>query len=157
MPSEIKEKFSTAAALTITLASLSSSTSGVGRQATFVDNSTTRYGKILLYLKIKQGTSPTSGRAVYVWALRSDAGTPQRTDGAGASDAALTAVAAQLIGVLQNKASGAATGEDITGEVVFENPGPGWSIAISHDTGVNLDSTGGNHAVTWIGVNPEVQ
>jgi hypothetical protein len=158
MPNEVKEKFSAAAALTISLASLASSSVGVGRQSTVVDNSTSRYGRILLYVKVKQGTSPTSARGVYVWGIRSDgAGSPQRTDGAGASDAAFTAVAAQLLGILPNKATGAATGDNVIGEVIFDNPGPGWAIAISHDTGVALDSTGGNHVVNWVGVNPEIQ
>lgn len=154
MANEVKEKFGSRTALTITLASLA--TGSAGRQSDFVDNSTARYGKLLLFLKIKQGTSPTSARGVYVYGLRYD-GTGSRTDGAGASDAALTPVAAERIGYLPNKASGAATGDDIIGEIVWENPGPNWAIAITHDTGVALDSTGGNHYVAYVGVNPEVQ
>lgn len=154
MPNEVKDKYSSATALTITLASLATGVSS-GRQCTIVDNTVARYGKVILYVRVKQGTSPTSARGVYVWGLRGD-GT-NRTDGAGASDAALTIITAQLLGVLPNKGSGAATGDNIIGTVVFENPGPYWGIAISHDTGVALDSTGGNHAVQYVGVNPEVQ
>jgi hypothetical protein len=32
-----------------------------------------------------------------------------------------------------------------------------WGIAISHDTGVNLNSTSGDHAVYFVGENPEAQ
>jgi hypothetical protein len=154
MANEIKEKYSASAGLTITLASLASSTVLVGRQSTMIDNSTTRYQKTIIYLKIKQGTSPTGNRGVYVYGLRGD-GT-LRTDGAGASDAALTVLNAPLIGVMVNKPS-PATGDTLYGEFVFDNPGPEWGIAVVHDTGVNLDSTEGNHDYNWIGVNPEVQ
>lgn len=154
MANEIKEKFSTPAGFTITLASLASSTAGVGRQSTLIDNSTTRYRKVIVYLKVKQGTSPTGSRFVYVYGIRGD-GTI-RSDGAGASDAAFTRLNAVELGVLINKSS-PATGDVLTGEFVFENPGPEWGIAIVHDTNANLDSTEGNHDYNWVGVNPEVQ
>ena len=48
-------------------------------------------------------------------------------------------------------------GDLIDGVAVIENPGPRWGIGIVHDTGVNLDSTGGNHYLYWVGVYPEVQ
>ena len=159
MPSEIKDKFAASTALTITLASLAtSSTRDAARQSDIVDNTTNRYQKILVYVKLKQGTSPTSARGAYVYLIRDDNnGTNHRTDGAGASDAALTVLNAQLLGVINNKASGAATGDNIYGEFMIDSPGPKWGIAIAHDTGVNLDSTGGNHWARYVGLNPEMQ
>lgn len=154
MANEIKEKYSASAGFTITLASLASSTSGVGRQSTLIDNSATKYKRIIVYIKVKQGTSPTGNRFVYVYGIRGD-GTI-RDDAAGASDAAFTRLNAMELGVLANKAS-PATGDLLTGSFVFENPGPEWGIAIVHDTGVNLDSTEGNHDYNWVGVLPEVQ
>lgn len=154
MANEIREKFSASAGFTITLASLASSTSGAGRQSTLVDNSTTRYTKIVVYVKVKQGSSPTGNRGVYVYGIRSD-GT-LRSDGAGASDAAITVLNSPLLGTLTNKAS-PSTGDVLYGEFVFYDPGPEWGIAIVHDTGVNLDSTEGNHDYNWVGVLPEVQ
>lgn len=154
MANEVKEKFSTSAGFTITLASLASSTGGVGRQSTIVDNTATKYRRVIVYLKIKQGTSPTGSRAVYVYGIRSD-GT-LRSDGAGASDAGITILNAPLLGTMVNKAS-PATGDLLYGEFVFDSPGPEWGIAIVHDTGVNLDSTEGNHDYNWVGVNPEIQ
>lgn len=154
MANEIKAKYTSPASFTITLASLASSTSGVGRQSTLIDNSTNRYQSIIVYLKVKQGTSPTGNRAVYVYGIRGDA--TQRSDGAGASDAGLTVLNAQTIGAMRNKSS-PATGDLLYGEFVFDNPGPEWGIAIVHDTGVNLDSTEGNHYYKWIGVDPEIQ
>lgn len=157
MANEIKDKFATSTALTITVAGLASSTTGVGRQSTIVDNTTNRYQDILLFVKIRQGTSPTGSRAVYIYLIRDDNdGTAYRSDGAGASDAALTVQNAQLIGVLRNKAA-PSTGDDLYGEFLIQRPGPKWGVAIVHDTGVNLDADAGDHFVRFIGLNPEVQ
>lgn len=154
MPTEIKPLFGSPTAFTITLASLASSTAGAGRQSTLVDNSTTRYGRLLVFVKLKQGTSPTGNRGAQVYLLRGD-GT-NRDDGAGASDAALTVLNSQLIGMLVNKSS-PATGDVLQGWFIVEEPGKEFGIAIVHDTGVALDSTGGNHLSQYIGINPEVQ
>lgn len=154
MANAILDKFATTTAFTITLASLASSTSGVGRQSTIVDNSTNRYSQVLVYIKIKQGTSPTGNKGAYVYLIRSD-GT-HRSDGAGATDAAWTALNAQLIGTLINKSS-PATGDLMYGEFLVDHPGPEWGIGIVHDTVAALDATEGNHRYYWVGINPEVQ
>jgi len=158
MANEIKDKYSVSAALVVTLASLASSSSGVGRQSTLIDNSTARYQALLILVKLTQGTSPTGNKGAYVYLIRDDkdATTPHRTDGAGASDAALTVQNAILIGVMQNKAS-PSTGDVLYGEFLVERPGPQWGIAIVHDTGVALNSTAANHWVRYIGLDPEVQ
>lgn len=154
MPTEIKDKFGSSTALTITLASLSNTSA---RQSTIVDNTTDRFARVIVYAKIKQGTSPTGNRTVTAYLIRDDNnGTNHRTDGAGASDAAITIQNATLIGVMNNKSS-PATGDVLYGEFVIDNPGPKWGIAIQNDTGVNLDSTGSNHWVRYVGINPEVQ
>ena len=151
MANAILDKFSpTSTALTITLASLASSTAGLGRQSTIVDNTTNRNQDILLYVKITQGTSPTGSRGVYIYLIRDDNnGTNHRTDGAGASDAGLTVVNAELIGALRNIAS-PSTGDVLYGEFLVRRPGPKWGVAIVHDTAVNLDGTGGNHWVRYV-------
>ena len=157
MANEVKDKYAAVSALTITLASLASSTSGVGRQSTIVDNTTARYQDIELSVKITQGTSPTGNRSVSIYLIRdNNDSTPIRDDSAGASDAALTVLNAPLIGVLVNTGS-PSTGEVLQGNFLITRPGPKWGIAVVHDTGVNLDSTGGNHVVSYIGLNPEIQ
>lgn len=157
MANEIPDLFDASTALTITLASLATSTTGVGRQSTIVDNTTNRYSKVIVYVKLKQGTTPTGSKAGYVYLIRDDNhATNHRTDGAGASDAALTVNNATLIGIIRNVAA-PSTGDNLFGEFVVETPGPKWGIAIVHDTAVNLDSTEGNHWVRYVGVNPEVQ
>lgn len=156
MANEIKELFSSSAALTITIASLASSTTGVGRQSTIVDNTTTRYQKILLYCLITTGTTPTANRTIRFYLIRDDNnGTNYRSDGAGASDAAFTVKMAQPIGSLFVDVATSNLG--YYGDFVIENPGPKWGIAIVHDSAVNLNSTAGNHYIRYVGVNPEVQ
>lgn len=157
MANEIRAKYSTPAPLTISLApsgvGLASSTGGTSaRQATFVDNSVTRYGRIHLYPRVKLGTTPTTGRLVYFWLLKSD-GT-NRTDGAGATDAAITIRNAELLGTAVTSST---TGEVVQPHLVIENPGPGWSVAVGHDSVAALDATGSNHVINWIGELPEVQ
>lgn len=155
--SEIKDKYGSPTALTITLANLASSIVGVGRQSTLVDNTTTRFSRLIVYVNIKQGTNPTGNKSVYIYLIRSDNdGTQHADDEAGASDAAITILNSQLIGVMRNKAS-PATGDVLKGSFVVDAPGPEWGIAIVHDTAVNLDNTGGNHWVRFIGINPEAQ
>lgn len=162
MPNAIKPLYNgggslaTANALTITLASLASSTFGAAaRQATIVDNTTTRYRLIHVYPRIKLGTSPTASRSVFFWLIKDDGATsPNRTDGAGASDAALTIRNAQNVCVAVTTST---TGEVVQPHFTIEDPGPKWTIAVGHDTGVALDPTGGNHSITWTGENPEVQ
>jgi hypothetical protein len=152
MASEIKAKFGTETALTITLTSLASSTAGVGRQSTMVDNTTTRYQKVHVYVKVKTGTSPTASKGIYAYLIRADkASSPDViTDNAGASDAALTVVSAQQVG---GAATTNVTGVTYSFDFTIHNPGPSWGIAIVHDTGVNTDASVGS--IYWVGENPE--
>ncbi len=153
---EIESSFSASTAFAITLASLASSTAGVGRQSDMVDNTTTRYGRVLVYLKITQGTNPATG-GVSVYLLRGDNhATPHRADGAGASDAALTVLNARLIGYFVNDAA-PATGEVIYGECVIDEPGPKFGVCIVQSTTVNLNAVEANHWVRYVGINPEIQ
>jgi len=157
MANEIKDKFGTSSALSITLASLANSS---GRQSTLVDNSSVRYQDVLVFVNVKNSSSaaPNSYSTVEVYLIRSDndATTEHRDDGAGTSDAALTPLNAQLIGALRNKGSPSA-GDVLKGSFIVHRPGPEWGIAIFNRTGQSLDSTGSNHWVRYVGVNTEVQ
>jgi len=151
-------------ALTITLASLASSTTNVGRQSTMVDNSTTRYGRVLVSVSIKLGTSPSASKAIYVYGIRSNKdATAIRDDGAGASDAAWTRKNAEYLYYPNTRrpsiiyCGAAATGDVFKQTFYFDDPGPEWGVGIVHDTGANLDSTGGNHVISYLGENPEAQ
>ena len=147
----ILPKRSAPAALTITLASLAS---GSARQASIVDNSTTRYQRIYLAAKLKLGTSPTANTLVSLYLIRSD-GTIT-TDGAGSSDAAITLKNAQTLGTLSTGGS-PATSDTLTDVFVVENPGPQWTVAVLNSTGAALDATAGNHLIEWVGEYLEIQ
>lgn len=156
MPNEIKDKYSSSAALTITLASLANLT---GRQSTLVDNATTKYQDLLIYVKIKMGGSAADANSIFeVFLLRSDkdATTEHVSDGAGASDAALTPLNAEPIGVIKAKSTPAAN-DVMYGEFLVQRPGPKWGIAVFNRMGQTLDSTGSNHWARYIGLNPDIQ
>ena len=155
MANEILDKFSTSAALTITVASL---TNGSGRQSTLIDNATARFQDLLIYAKIKMGTTPVGDSTVDFYLIRGDddSTTEHLSDGAGASDAALTVVNAQLIGTVKTIAA-PSTGDVLYGEFLIHRPGPTWGIAVVNNSGATLDTTGSNHWLRYIGLNPEVQ
>lgn len=156
MANEIKDKFTSSAALTISLASLADA---AGRQSTLIDNGTARYGRLIIYLKIKTGSSaPTANSVCELYLLRGDKGTGTEhvTDGGGQSDAALTVLNAELIGVVRCKSLPSA-GDVLYGEFAVDDPGPKWGVAVVNRTGQALDSTGSNHWVRYVGVSTEVQ
>jgi len=155
MSSEIKSKFGASTALTITLAGLASSTAGAGRQSAMVDNRVSRFGLIHLAVKVTLGTNPTGNKTLQVYLLQGD-GSGLRTDGAGSGDAALTVKNAPLIGVLAVGLS-PGSGDVLQKHFTVRDPGPEWGIAVVHDTGANLSAAANDHAVHYLGDNPEVQ
>ena len=155
MPNSVLTRFAAASPITITLGGLAN---GSGRQGTLVDNTTTGYSRVTVGASIKLGTSPTANTLVSLYLIRGDnAGTPIRTDGAGASDAAIALKNAQSIGTLSTGAS-PATGDVLSDlfDVPFV-PGPKWTVAVLNGTGVALDATSGNHVVSFVGAYDEVQ
>jgi len=154
MPTSILPKFSASSAITITLGGLAHN---AARQGTIVDNSATRHERVILHCKAKLGTSPTANGYVGVYLIRDDdGGTPIRDDNAGSSDAAITLKNARLIGSLLSGPS-PATGDVLSRSFVVDDPGPKWTVAVLNASGVALDATGSNHAITFVGVSPEVQ
>lgn len=159
-------------ALTITLASLATSSSRVvGRQSTVVSNATTKYMDVILSGQITVGTTPTTAKQidVYVFApikiASSTASYPIATTTAlGESDAAATFEIDQLrqlrwIGTLTNIATSdrAYSLEPTSIAARFGGVMPiKWGIFITHDTGVNLNATAGNHWFHYTGVTYDV-
>jgi len=157
MPNELKDKFAVSTALTISLGSLED---GSGRQSTLIDNTTARYQDLLIYVKLKcdTTTAPDADSTCELYLLRgdADASTEHTSDGAGASDSAITVLNAPLVGVVRTKSSPAA-GDVLLGEFLVHRPGPTWGVAIVNRTGQALSATGGDHWVRYVGLNPEVQ
>lgn len=152
--------------ITITLASLAtSSTLLVGREATAIVNDTNIATDLdedrWLSGKIRTGTSPTVSTQIEVWAFiprKIASGTATWPQGATGSDAALTlnSVNAKNSGWLKLVASMTvdATSNrdyDFSGNVtqLFGFTPPRLSVFVTHNTAVNLDSTGGNHEINY--------
>ena len=158
---DIKTEYAASAAMTVTLASLAtSSTMTVGRETTEVVNSTTKYRDYLLTGKITTGTSPTTAKQirVYVWGLMED--TPTRPLNVAGSDAALTptggAVCINQIFKLAAVFTIDATSDQTYwfGPVSIANLFGGcmpkrWGVWVTHETAVNLNATAGNHAIWY--------
>lgn len=160
MANAIKPLFASPVALTLSFApgavGMASSTTGVGRQSTMVDNSTNRYKRIQLSLKVTMGTTPTVNRNVYVHLIRDNRdATAIRDDNAGTTDAAFTIINAPLLMALTNTST--STGTILRGNCVFEDPGPGWGIGIYHDCVAALDATESNHVLSFVGISDEIQ
>lgn len=157
MPNQINTKNIAKATFIITLASLAN---GSARQSTMIDNSTTDYPAAIVSLKIKSGgTGPTAGAVYEVYLLRGDdpSSSTYRTDGAGASDAAITIENAQLLGtiVVTNSTNKVFYGEFDTAPL---GPlGPEWGIAIKNASGQTLHATEGDHFKGYAYYVPEVQ
>jgi len=148
-------------AITITLASLASSTAWAGRASTAVNNTSNLDLDHIVSGKIKLGTSPTVSKTVQVYAYAAQSiasGTPTYPDGITGSDAAKTMTSASVayacLRFLWAGTTDATTGlvlemPPISIAQVFGCVPPYWGLFVVHDSGVNLDSTGGNHAMQY--------
>ena len=155
MANEIKDKFGASIGMAITLDALATSNIGVGRQATFVDNTTTRWQQVCIYYSIVQGTTPAGGKCVYFHLLRKDNNiTPHIDDNANGIDASHTVVNAPYAGSPGVNKASPATGDKIMGSFIIDEPGDWWSLSVNHDTGVNL---GTGSYIRYEGINPEIQ
>jgi len=153
--------YGTPAALTMTLASLSSDTNLVaGRESTAIDNSTVDAIDAIVGGKVTTGTSPTANRQIEVWVYGSYDGTSY-SGGATGSDANLTPQAKSLMRLLTVIPTSSTSDQTYTwgpfsvaqafgGAMPLE-----WGVYVVHNTGVNLNSTGGNHEVKYTSVKYE--
>lgn len=156
--------------LTITLASLATSSSmTAGRQSTVVSNISDKFMDVLVSGQITTGTSPTTGKtiAIYVFApIDVNSSTfvypVAGTTALGESDAAATFDAEQRNMLRQ--------GASITINATSDRKYPfsfsiaslfgavplKWGLWVTHDTAVNLNSTSGNHWITYTGIKYEI-
>lgn len=149
---EIRELFAASTAFTITLNALADD---AGRQSTMIDNETSRDADALIFVAIDIASGGVADAIIEIYALRADQTTSPNisTDGAGASDAALTVLNAKLIGTLRVNASGGV--QDLEGEFLFARPGRNFGIAIVNKSGAALDST--TNAARYVLIKPEIE
>ena len=167
----LKAKYATPVDLTITLASLATSSTRVaGRESTVVDNTSNLYSDALLAGKIRVGTTPTINTFIDIWVYAQRDDTPTYptlvTSGITGTDAAATAATE---GIRNNALKLAAsmlvdattTDRDydfspVSVASIFGGVLPKrWGCWVTHSTGVNFNSTGSNHKLTYTGVNVE--
>jgi hypothetical protein len=156
---DIKIAYGASADLTITLASLAtSSTLVAGRESTAIDNSSNLYLDDLIEGEVMTGTSPTAARSIRVYAYGSITDTPNYPDVFDGTDSDETVTSADirdsvlpLLAVMATANTSnvaypfAATSMAMAyGGVLPRNYG----VWVSHETGVNLNSTGGNHRIS---------
>lgn len=147
----IKDAFAAVTAFTITLASLASSVAGVGRQSTMVDNTTNLFISAIISLTVKVGTTPTANSVIWVYLIRSNKDTTAiRDDTAGATDAGITIVNAQLLGIIPIPAATSNVAYNRNFDTSALGPlGPEWGIALVNGSGVALNASG--HVADFIG------
>lgn len=162
-----KTAYGSSAALTITLASLAtSSTLVAGRESTAVSNTTNLYYDYLLGGYATVGTTPTANTQIEVWGYASEDDTPNYpslvTTGLTGSDAAITAAsryfvtnamnAISLMYVDTNTSDRKYSMAPLYIAPIFGGWVPKkWGIAVFHNTGVNFNATGGNHVFSHTG------
>lgn len=143
--------YGTPVSLTITLASLADNAL---RQS---NELTTDCLTGILGVKIKTGASgPTTGSYVNIWAWGNSNGI--RDGAAGASDAAITSNAGlRFVGRISTTATATTyTRTYDIGEVFGGSLPANWGVVIENQSDGAFDSTGSNHAITFVPMNVEV-
>ena len=153
---DIQIQYRSASDATITLASLASDTNLlVGRESAAIDNTTDRNLDFLISGKITLGTSPTASRSVQVWAVPSWDGTnwPDVFDGTESAETVSSAAIKNSVCFLVAEIATPATTNwvaEFAGVSIarlFGSVPPKFVLFVTHSTGVNLNSTAGNHQI----------
>lgn len=153
--------YAAAANVTCTLASVASSATLVaGRESGTIDNSSNLYLDYLLSAKVTTGTSPASGTIeMWVVAELDDSTWPDVFDGTDSVETVtsrdILIACARLAGSVTTDTTGnrAYYFSKISVASLFGGVCPRkFVIFITQSTTVNLNSTGGNHQVTYEGV-----
>lgn len=152
----VKIEYAASVAATITLASLAtSSTLTAGAESDAIDNTTNKYLDYLLAGKITTGSSPSAGTIeVWVVALLDDSTWPDVFDGTGSAEtvtsaAIKSACAAPAAALTTDTTSNQAYPfRPVSVASLFGGVCPKkFAVFVTHNTGVNLNSTGGNHQI----------
>lgn len=159
---DIKTAWLADAALTITLASLaSSSTLLAGRESGSIDLNTDKPLDAFVSGKITTGTSPTDAKVIEVWASSPIEDTPTwgdvldgtDSDESLTSDGIKFALMRSIVTINTNNTSDRVYpfAQRALSSVFGALPKT-FVVWVTHNTGVNLNSTGGNHAIYWQGL-----
>lgn len=159
----IKSEYGTSTALTNAIQSLgSSSTWLAGYESDVIDNTSNKYLDYSLEGKITVGTSPSAGTEIRIYVVASFDGTtwPDVFDGTTSAETITSAGVAsgflKLAAVILVDATTSDRSYPFSiGSVaaLFGGNCPAkFLLFVSHNSGVNLNSTGGNHVFNYRGV-----
>jgi hypothetical protein len=147
--------YAAATTVTMTLASLASSTADAGRQSAAIDNTAVDAMDFALGGKVTTGTSPTTGKQIEVWLAGSYDGT-SFDGGLGAADAAVTPTGSKfllkLAAIIPTTTTSNVTYTWSVASVAAIFGGaipPKFAVFITHNTGVALNATAGNHELKY--------
>lgn len=140
--------------ITCTLASLANN--GL-RQSTAIDNSSNLFIDALVVIKVKSGSGTSSTGAVYIYAYGTVDGGSTYSDGATGSDGSFTPTSPtnlRLIGIINVVANTTTyTSSPMSVAAAFGGVLPDhWGIVVENKSGGSLDSTEGNHAKMYQGI-----
>lgn len=163
----VSSNYAASVALTITLASLASDTSKLaGRESTAVSNATNKYVDVLVGGKVTTGTSPTPAKTIEIWVYSAVNDTPTYPDVIDGTDSAetfpddgskfATLKLAKVINT-DNTSDQTYWVAPFSVAQLFGGLMPThWGLWITHDTGVALNATAGNHEFKYTGVKFDV-
>ena len=160
--SDVKLAYAASAALTITLASVATDANLLtGVESDAIDNTTNKYLDYLLAGKTTTGTSPTDAKEirVYVAALIEDSTWPDVLDGTGSAETITSSGIRDAVLKLANVIPTNNTSDrtywfgPLSVAALFGGTLPKkFVVFVTHNTAVNLNSTGSNHAIYVTGV-----
>lgn len=159
--------YAASAAITITLASLATSTAKLaGRESTAISNTTTKYIDALVGGKVTTGTTPTATKTIEIWVYGAVNDTPTYPDVLDGTDSDETFgddgskfAAMRLAKVIATDASSDQTYwvAPFSVAALFGGVMPThWGVFVAHDTGVALNATGSNHELKFTGIKYDV-
>lgn len=151
------------ATVTISLASIATSATFVaGAESTVISNASNKYVDALVYGKITVGTTPTINTIIYIYAFSVIDQTPTYPDVFDGTDSTetLTSVGVgsgflRLCAVLNVDATTSNIAYPFAFSLAEKFGGvmpPQWGLFVTHNTGVNLNATGGNHVIKYAGI-----
>lgn len=160
---DVKLAYASSAAFTFTLASLATSSTRVaGAESTAIDNTTNKYLDYIVSGKVTTGTSPTDAKQIDLWVYASFNDTPLYPDSIDGTDSTETITSEGIRNGALVLVKSIATNNTsdrtywfapFSVAALFGGRMPKFfGLFLAHDTGVNLNSTGSNHAFYHTGV-----
>jgi hypothetical protein len=155
--------YAASATITISLASIATSSTFVaGAESTVIDNTSNKYVDAIVGGKITVGTTPTINTQIQISVFTPIDSTPTYPDVMDGTDSVETLTS---VGVGQGflKLAAVLNVDAVTSNIaypfsfsvaqLFGGIMPSrWSLYVAHNTGVNLNATGGNHVIKYEGV-----